>query len=172
MKSALEKAGDLQTEKTASFGFKDGKIVSLFERYAHLIEGDPVFQKILRAINDGWDKLKIQQRQEILDLVRGLIEVLKDYNRAYTYYKTAAKRQKAEEYQTIKDYQAEVKRADAIENALHNRFIDSINILSRKMKTMGLDNSWRADDEIYGLTPEALRQKAKNWMFRIFGEKI
>ena len=170
MKSAQEKIPGPKVEKTTCL--KDGQIASLFEKHALLIGDDRVFQKIFQAINNGWENLENAQKQRVLDLVGELIEVLKDYSRAYTYHKEAAKRQRAEDYQTLGDYQAEVKRADRIEYDLHNRFIDSINILSRKMKAVGLDNSWRSDDEIYGLTAEAARQKVKNWMFKLFREKI
>ncbi len=173
MKSVSEtkRLPPIRPEKTAR-GFVDKRIADLFEKHAYLIEDDQIFQKIFRTINEGWDNLKSEQRQEILDLIEDLVRVLKDYNSTYTTHKETAKRKRVEEYHTIQDYQAEVKRADAIENALHNRFIDSINILSRKMKAMGLDNSWRGDEKIYGLTAEAMRQKAKNWMFKIFGERI
>jgi len=170
MKSVQEGIPGPKSEKATRF--KDGRIASLFEKHAYLIDDDEVFKKIFEAVDNGWNNLKDTQKQAILDSVEDLVETLKEYNRAYTYHKEASKRKRGEDYQAIEDYQAEVKRADAIEHTLHNRFIDSINILSRKMKVMGLDNSWRGDEEIYGLTAEATRQKVKKWMFKLFGEKI
>lgn len=138
-----------------------------------LVDGDEIFDKIFKAIGDGWSKLNSAEKEKIKDGLEELIEKLQDYNRAYTVLKnTSGRRADPENYINIKDYQANVKAADEMEKRLHDSFIDAINMLSRQMKKMGLDNSWRGDEKIYGLTPQAMRDKTRNWMFKIFREKF
>jgi len=40
------------------------------------------------------------------------------------------------------------------------------------MKSLGLSNEWRADEEIDGLNKEGTRKKLKLWMFKIFEERM
>ena len=142
----------------------------IFEKNASLIGKDPVFKKIFDSVIKGWNYLDKKQRKEVLDLIEGLIEKLKEYHDSYKNLKRASLRRAY--FDDIQKYQDAVSNADTREKILHDSFIDSINILSRKMKALGLENSWRSDDEIYGLTPEATRVKPKLWMFKLFKEKI
>lgn len=91
------------------------------------------------------------------------------YHASYTELKRAAKRDPSS-FDSLKTYQKSIESPDKQERILHNSFIDTVNILSRVMKTLGLDNSWRADEKIYDPTPEGTREKLKKWMFEVFGE--
>jgi len=64
-----------------------------------------------------------------------LVELQKSLYKAAIHYATI----RAEwEFQSIDD------RNDAARTIIHNRFIDSCNILSREQSQIGEDNSWRA----------------------------
>jgi hypothetical protein len=143
---------------------------SVFEAHKELIGSDPVFKEIAQSIEEGWDKLTPNQRKQVIEWVEDIITKLTEYYDAYKNLKSAAKRRfYFEDYQRLRE---SISRADERERILHNAFLDSLNILSRNMRRMGLNNSWRQNDEIFGLTEEAKREKPKLWMLKLFGEKL
>lgn len=169
-KSAKLRQLEVESLESPDFPYSEHRGALIFEKNASLIGGDSVFKKIFDSVIKGWNYLDKKQRKELLDLIEELVEKLKEYHDSYAGLKGAALRKKY--FDDIEKYREAVLNADKREKILHDSFVDFINILSRKMKIMGLDNSWRKDDEIYGLTPEAARNKPKLWMFKIFREKI
>ncbi len=175
---SIEKITDLggksgATEKdqeSLDFSFSENRLTLIQEDNKELIGKDRVFNKLFASIKRGWKNLDKKQKKEVLNLVAELIEKLEDYHDSYVDLKGAPGRHFY--FEDVKKVQESAKNADQREKILHDSFIDTLNILSRKMKKFGLDNSWRADDLIYGLTPEAAREKPKLWMFRIFGESL
>lgn len=175
--AALEKPKSAklqQLEKAAlespDFPSSEYRGAFIFKKNASLIGGDEVFKKMFDSVIKGWNYLDKNQRKEVLDLIEGLIGKIIEYHDSYVGLKGAALRK--EYFYDIEKYKEAVLNADRREKILHDSFLDPINILSRKMKSLGLDNSWRADELIYGLTPEAIRNKPKNWMLKIFREKV
>ncbi|MBI2669703.1 MAG: hypothetical protein HYX20_00945 [Candidatus Yanofskybacteria bacterium] len=142
----------------------------ILEKYSDIIGNDGIFKKIAGSIEDGWQELSPKGKQDISKEVETLINKLIDYHDSYVNLKGLAGRRFY--FEDTKKLQESAKATDMREKILHDAFVDSLNILSRKMKKLGLDNSWRADEEIYGLTPKAAREKPKLWMFKIFREKI
>ena len=137
-----------------------------------LIKGDGVFKKIFSSLEAGWGNLSEENRGRALDYLNEMIEALYSYHDGYRGMKSASFRHFY--FDDIKKYQAAVENADPRERMLHNRFMDAVNILSRQMKELGLDNSWRGDEKIYtpNPDPDVARAKLRDWMLEIFGEKI
>lgn len=152
------------TKKAAIFEEKE----KFFDKYRSFLK-DEILGQIYSTIEDNWDELNNQAKKQLLNLFEKLIESLIDYHETYKNLKAASKRKFY--FEDIKDFQESVKNADIRERIAHNNFIDSINILSRKMKSLGLDNSWRGKEKIYGLSKEETIEKTRNWMLEIFGEK-
>ena len=157
-------------QESLNFSFSENRLTLIRENNKELIGKDRVFNRLFASIKHGWDDLDKKQKEETLDLATGLIEKLRNYHDSYVNLKGAAGGRFY--FEDVKKIQEAAKNADQREKILHDSFIDALNILSRKMKKFGLDNSWRADDLIYGLTPEAAREKPKLWMFKIFGEPL
>lgn len=137
-------------------------------KYKELIQDDPVFKNIKNSIEQG--HLTEKQKEELLKEVGLLTENLIEYHDSYVSLKGLPGRRFY--FEDTQKLQESAKAVDQREKILHDAFVDKINILSRKMKKLGLDNSWRGHELIYGLTLEANRQKAKLWMFKLFREKI
>lgn len=142
----------------------------LFSKHKELLGKDRIFVKIFKSLNNGWANLSDKKKEEILKRLEELIEKLIDYHDSYINLKSIPQTRFYRE--DVQKIQEAVKNADRREKILHDSFGDSINILSRAMKAVRLDNSWRGDELIYSIVPEAGREKIKLWMFRIFGEKI
>ena len=60
-------------------------------------------------------------------------------------------------------YQSGLAAIDSRRRIVHNRVIDLINILSRNYKKLGLNNSWRADTQLYDPSPRSMRKRVGNW---------
>ena len=125
-------------------------------------------EKIFQVITTGWNNLGTVEKKEVLDLLEELIEGLKEYHNTYVGLKGASLRR--EYFDDVKKFQAAIMNADQREKIMHDAFLDKLNRLSRKMKEIGLDNSWRSNEEIWGITPDGKRNKPKFWMFKLFKE--
>ena len=172
-KSAPFKSIRLEHLKRASlespdFSSSEHRGTLIFEKNAEIIYGDRIFGEIFESIVSGWNKLNKAERKQVLDLVEELIEGLRDYHSTYVNLKSTSV--KRSQFDDIQKYQAAVKYADQNEKIMHDAFLDKLNRLSRKMKEMELDNSWRSDEEIWGITPDGKRNKPKFWMFKLFKE--
>lgn len=135
------------------------------------IVADPVFKKIISAIDDGWDGLNESQKEDLLTQFKNLINALHDYHSGYINLKSASNQARSFIFDDIKRFQESVENADKREKILHDLFLDAINILSRKMKALGLDNKWRGDSTIHDVSYRPMRDKVRNWMFKIFNEE-
>lgn len=167
MDNPLEK---IAVKKEVVLKSGDIELKRIFERYPNAIGKDGVFKKIAGSMEKGWERLDSKEKLEILKELEALIGKLVDYHDSYANLKGLAGRRFY--FEDTKKLQESAKVVDMREKILHDAFADSLNILSKKMKKLGLDNSWRTDDDIYGLTPEALRGKAKLWMLKIFRKEI
>ncbi len=156
--------------KSPDFPSSDHRGAFIFEKNANLIGGDRIFKKIFNSIITGWNYLNKTDKKEVLDLLEELIEGLKEYHDTYVGLKGASLRR--EYFDDVEKFQAAVKNADQREKIMHDAFLDKLNILSRKMKEKGLDNSWRSDEEIWSIAPDGKRNKPKLWMFKLFKEKV
>jgi hypothetical protein len=136
---------------------------------------DELFQKIISSMESSWETLNEERRKKVLDAFEELLKAIKEYSESYRALKGIAKFKLSEEAgpESRKRYHGEISEKDRRERELHNAFLDAVNILSRRMKELGLDNSWRADAMIYpdSSDPELNRRKVKRWMFRVFGEQ-
>ncbi|MDP3954249.1 MAG: hypothetical protein Q8Q06_02430 [bacterium] len=143
----------------------------VFMENKDIVGPDRVFGAIFDSLASGRNSLNEKQQTDTLDLIEDLISKIRDYHDSYVNLKkTASKERRMYFGEDVQKYQETVKNADRREKILHDAFVDSINILSRHMKKVGLDNSWRGDSKIYGGNPASNRLKAKLWMFEIFGE--
>ena len=136
-----------------------------------LLGNDRVFNLILATAQEGWSNLSEVKKRKLLDLLNDMVMALKNYHESYAQLKFVNRKSKfyiADSYR----YRDKLDVADQREKILHDVFVDSVNILSRQMKTLELDNSWRGDDEIYSTSPKATRVKLKNWMFKIYNVSI
>jgi len=138
-----------------------------YTEYKELLEKDTILQMIYESMNDSWDKLNEAEKHQLLNLFKNLIKSLREYYNTYINLQRASKRKLY--FEDIKKFQEAVKNADTRERIAHNAFIDSLNILSRKMKVLGLDNSWRKNEKIYGITKYETIEKTRNWMLSVMG---
>ncbi len=146
---------------------------SLFAQYVDLLNKDSVLKEIVGAIKEGWPSLAESKKKGVIDTFRELMRALHEYHDSYIGLKFAAAPERRMVHgEDVEKYKSGIKTADERERILHNAFIDAVNILSRNMKEFGLDNTWRSDERIYGLNPEATREKLKHWMFNIFEERM
>lgn len=120
---------------------------------------DPIFERIVGSIEISWDKLDDDHKEKVLDAFAELLRAIKEYADSYRSVKGILKFKLSDEAsaESRKRYQGEVKEKDERERQLHNVFLDAVNILSRRMGELGLDNSWRGDDKIY---PRVAKEKA------------
>lgn len=114
----------------------------LFGRYQPVLE-DSIFQKITNTIEASWENLNDDDRQKILKAYRDLLEAITNYADSYRTLKGVSRFRPSATagIESVKRYQGEVSDADRRERELHESFLDSVNILSRRMKELGLDNS-------------------------------
>lgn len=154
--------------ESPDFSSSEHRGALIFEKNANLVGGDDIFKKIFQVITTGWNNLGTVEKKEVLDLLEELIEGLKEYHNTYVGLKGASLRR--EYFDDVKKFQAAIMNADQREKIMHDAFLDKLNRLSRKMKEIGLDNSWRSNEEIWGITPDGKRNKPKFWMFKLFKE--
>ena len=133
---------------------------------------DGVFTSLIASVRNGWEALTPVQKSEVMARTAELITALRHYHDTYTNLKRTSDATRGFHFDDVEKYQETVKRADQQERIVHNAFLDSLNILSRRMKEFGLDNSWRGVDIIYDTNYRTMREKVKLWMFRIFNEEI
>lgn len=133
---------------------------------------DSVLTSLISSVERRWSTLNPSQKKEIIAHTVKLTSALRDYHDSYVNLKGTADERRELRFDDTEKYQETVKRADQQERILHNAFLDSLNILSRRMKEFGLDNSWRGMSIIYDTDNETMRDKVKLWMFRIFNEEI
>ncbi len=167
-----EEAAQAENEKETGEATKERRD-KLFTENREILE-DPIFQKIVSSIETGWDALSDKDKETILDVFAELLTAIKNYDDSYRTLKGVLKYKLSDEAssESTKRHQEHESEADRREHELHEAFLDSVNILSRRMKELGLDNSWRADEAIYPISNdhEANRTKVKRWMFRVFSE--
>ena len=162
-----------KSPERSSIETPDKKKAELLSTNENILQ-DEIFRKIVSSIEKGWDEADDGSKENILEAFSSLIKAIKDYNESYrtlkgiTTYKLSQEAS-AESIRRHHDYTTEVDRR---ERELHEAFLDSVNILSRRMKELGFDNSWRADDMIYPNPDDhqANRTKVKKWMFRVFAD--
>jgi len=171
MKSRKEGA-PAENEEKAGEAIGERK-TKLFTENREILE-DPIFQKIVSSVEAGWNALSDKNKEAIIDVFAELLTAIKNYDDSYRTLKGVLKYKLSDEAspESTKRHQEHESEADRREHELHEAFLDSVNILSRRMKELGLDNSWRADNAIYPIPNdhEANRTKVKRWMFRVFSE--
>lgn len=133
---------------------------------------DGIFTSLVASVRSGWETLAPTQKSEITAHVAKLVDALRHYHDTYVNLKRTSDAQRGFHFDDIEKYQETVKKADQQERIVHNTFLDSFNILSRRMKEFGLDNSWRGMNVIYDADYWTMREKVKLWMFRVFNEEI
>jgi len=160
-------------------------LISPKEQYEQIIESnrfeisDPIITKLISSINDGFGNLKPPLKEQVINHLKDFFIVLREYKDSYDGLKYAAKKERGVFFQDdVRRWQKSNENADKREKILHDRFLDSANILARIMKSAGLDNTWRGDDLIYNhggvndSTDEVARNKVRQWMLRIYHEKF
>jgi hypothetical protein len=126
-----------------------------------LIERDKnVFGEIFDAIAKSWGSLEEAEKKNLLRWVQDVRAAVHHYQECCEALdKIAALKLKDSE-----QYTASVERSDAKEKAAHDALVDSLNILSRNMKELGMSNSWRMNDAIYSPGDHAaMRTKIGAW---------
>ncbi len=151
----------------------DKKKAELFVANEKILR-DEIFQKIVSSIDAGWDDAKNENKEKVLEAFADLLKIIKDYSESYRTLKGITKYRLSDTAspESRKRHNIDQADADHRERELHEAFLDSVNILSRRMKELGFDNSWRADNLIYPNPDdhEANRTKVKKWMFRVFND--
>ena len=137
-----------------------------------LLSKNGIGNKIFWEINKEWHRLNEVERKKITTLINDLLDSLANYRETFINLEKSSARTRMLHFDDIEKFKQNVKNADERERIAHNLFIDSLNILSRNMKSFGLDNSWRGEEEIYDVSQERMREKTRNWMLKNFKELV
>lgn len=143
----------------------------LFKKYADHREKDNVVKHIFSSLEASWDNLTSQEKKEITNLTEGMFKKLEAYHETYIILQQAASRRRRLHITDIKKFADRVEAADRRERIFHNAFLDSLNILSRKMRTLGIDNTWRGNSSIYSPSEHETREKTREWMIKVWSIK-
>ena len=143
--------------------------VYLTQKDILLITEDDLLWKIRSSLENGWSGISEAQQKELLGHFRDLLDTARHYHRTYQNEKVVS----SPEPEEISPKEraaliARVEGLDAARRAAHNTLVDSINILSRRMKEFGLDNSWRGNNAIHSLDEEGTRKKVAQWVFHLY----
>lgn len=167
------KEAPIETPKAESADMIKARKAELYKENSGILS-DSIFEKITSTIDKGWDGLNEDKRTEVLDALDELLVAIKNYDDSYRKLKGIASYRLSDTASArIQERQKnDIEDADRRERELHNRFLDTVNILSRRMHEVGLDNSWRGDEAIFPVAgdEEGNRRKVKQWMFRIFSD--
>ena len=140
---------------------------------------DEIIHELTNSIDKKFDELKPEKQKNVIQHLEDFFSALRNYKDSYDGLKYIARKERGVFYQdNVRGWQESYKNADKTEKILHDKFMDSVNILSRAMKNAGLNNQWRGHELLYNhggandSTDEIARSKIRQWMLRIYEEEF
>ena len=158
----------------SSEGKEEAAEIPELDKYAAIITADDVLWEMTKSAKSGWSNISKEQQKELLSHFEAIIDSSHHYYSVYQQLNKMVSSPHDKYSEGTADGKKElIGRLDSGRRAAHNAVIDSLNIMSRRMKEFGLNNSWRGDDRIY--TPdsssdgsgEGTRKKIAQWVFHL-----